>query len=386
MSKKTTKVKNSLDDIRSHLLPSERTLRSRSVSPSGNQIDKMDTTKLTEDIFAKLCVMMDTKFGVNETSLGDKIDEKFNEMTENMNTSLDECTEKWESKVDDKFNEKFDEIKELVSQNDKQIRIVTESVFTLNQNYDELLEKQKQFIEEMRNSEIRCMKLEQSIKELSEKETTLTNSIAFMNEEVDTLKAEMEELRCTKELCQKLEKKIQNLEDRDEASEQHMRNMNLWFYGLEQTVENEDSWEVVKDFCVKILNVERASFGECVIRNAHRVGKKGEDNRPLIVAFVSWKDRMRVLKAAGGLYKYNTENNTKFGVKTDLAPKARAERKKFQIAKVNMTAETGNQGRVCNDNKGRVWLESRKPGIIKWDAVKVVEPRWFIQKSATQKK
>ena len=386
MSKKTTKAKNSLDDIRSHLLPSERTLRSRSVSPSGNQIDKMDTTKLTEDIFAKLCVMMDAKFGVNETSLGDKIDEKFNEMTENMNTSLDECTEKWESKVDDKFNEKFAEIKELVSQNDEQIRIVTESVFTLNQNYDELLEKQKQFIEEMRNSEIRCMKLEQSIKELSEKEVTLTNSIAFMNEEVDTLKAEMEELRCTKELCQKLEKKVQNLEDRDEASEQHMRNMNLWFYGLEQTVENEDSWEVVKDFCVKILNVERESFGECVIRNAHRVGKKGEANRPLIVAFVSWKDRMRVLKAAGGLYKYNTENNTKFGVKTDLAPKARAERKKYQIAKVNMTAETGNQGRVCNDTKGRVWLESRKPGIIKWDPVKVVEPRWFIQKSATQKK
>ena len=100
MSKKTARGSKETADIRSHLVLSEKKklLRSRSVSPTGELLSKMDTSKLTEEIFAKLSEKIDTKFNestqLSDTSLGDRIDEEFKEMTTNMNTNLDEHTNK----------------------------------------------------------------------------------------------------------------------------------------------------------------------------------------------------------------------------------------------------------------------------------------------------
>ena len=209
------------------------------------------------------------------------------------------------------------------------------------------------------------MKLEQTLLELSKKDEGREESVIFMNKEIEELKASLEKYK-EEELIDrsrlvKLERKCKGLESMDEVRETHSRKMNLWVFGVEQKDEKEepeDTWLVVKKFAIIVLELDEPFLDQCIIKNTHRLGKKENKERPIIIAFVKWEDRMKFLKAASSLYSYNKKNNTRYGVKTDLAPKARELRKAYHDAAVRWRqGEEGIIIRPCNNDKGKVWME-----------------------------
>ena len=154
--------------------------------------------------------------------------------------------------------------------------------------------------------------------------------------------------------------------------------MNLWIFGVNQADDDEDVWVTVCEFGKKVLKLEGEFLDELMVKNAHRVGKTKSIDRPIIVAFLMAKDRMRFLKAASTLYQYNKENKTKYGVKTDLAPKARAKRSRYNIAAYNWRKATGKILMVSSNDSGKVWMVTKPNHESPWKPVDYIDPKWFL--------
>ena len=133
----------------------------------------------------------------------------------------------------------------------------------------------------------------------------------------------------------------------------------------------------MRNFGINVLEIEESFLDQCIIKNTHRVGNKNNNDRPIIIAFVKWEDGMRFHKSASGLYSYNTTNKTRYGVKTDLAPKARELRKAYHDAAARWRrAEEGIIIRPCSKDKGKVWMERKRSQVDSWKIVHVPE-KWF---------
>ena len=154
--------------------------------------------------------------------------------------------------------------------------------------------------------------------------------------------------------------------------------MNLWIYGIDHVDADEDTWAVVCEFGKQVLKLDQEFLNGLMFKNVHRVGSTKSTNRPIIVAFLMAKDRMKFLKSASTLYNYNKKHNTKYGVETDLAPKARAERNRLNYAANNWRRATGKILMVRNNDKGKVWMVTKPNHESAWRPVGYVDPKWFM--------
>ena len=159
--------------------------------------------------------------------------------------------------------------------------------------------------------------------DLTRRDDSLEESMTFLNKELETLRTTIEnykeDRKIDRSMIVALDLKCKGFEAMEEVREQHSRKMNLWVYGIDFIDEKENTWEVVKAFAKRVLKLDDSFLEQCIIKNTHRVGDKESKDRPIIIAFVRWDDRMKFLKSASGLFSYNAENKTKYGVKTDLA-------------------------------------------------------------------
>ena len=162
---------------------------------------------------------------------------------------------------------------------------------------------------------------------------------------------------------------------KDEADEQRGRKMNVWIYGVEET-SKDNLFKVINNFCTNTLKLNPDIPENWLFKNAHRVGDHNKPKRPIIIAFFLWGDRQALLKAASGLYKYNQENNTRFSVKTDLAPKARQERSDLYGVAAVMREKEQVYARVSDNAKGKVWIERKAPNATRWLKVHSVNPTY----------
>ena len=105
-------------------------------------------------------------------------------------------------------------------------------------------------------SEVKYIKLEQSLVELTKKDESLKESVIFMNREVEELKVAVDKYRDEQRIARtrilKLERKCKGLEEMDEVREKHSCKMNLWVFEVSQAEQDENTWEVVRDFGLKI--------------------------------------------------------------------------------------------------------------------------------------
>ena len=215
----------------------------------------------------------------------------------------------------------------------------------------------------------------------------LRKNVEYHDEEIIAIRAELEGYKDLKEEVRVLKKENEDFKIYKEAAEQQHRKYNLWFYGINENDPQEHVWLTVKRFCIEVLDVNREIVEDIYIKNTHRVGDTKVKDRPIIVVFSNWDDRQRILKAAGKLYSFNLKNNTKFAVKTDLAPLARAKRTKFYGVSNRMKADTKLQVKVRDNEKGRVWLASRKDDSDTWKRVdeKDLKPEWLNPPTTTNK-
>ena len=122
-------------------------------------------------------------------------------------------------------------------------------------------------------------------KEMRKVETSIKQTIVEMNEKISTV-----EIKCVT-----LQKENDNLKGKIDYLEGLSRRNNLIFYKIEESQREtwDESEEKVKAFISGLCNI---SLEENDIERAHRIGKRGNGERPIVVKFLRWKTRETVLR------------------------------------------------------------------------------------------
>ncbi|XP_072144699.1 uncharacterized protein [Dermacentor andersoni] len=174
--------------------------------------------------------------------------------------------------------------------------------------------------------EIRCLRANQQAME--QKINDLSVKVQFAEEtasRVTSLHATIERISCRVDSATSA---LASMRDSQDDLEDRSRRNNLIFVGLPDTANETwaESEEKITSFCAEKLNV---SLELQSMERAHRIGRYSEHKkRPLIVKFMSFKERQRVLEAASRL------KGTGFGISEDYSKKVCFERKKLlQFAK-----------------------------------------------------
>ena len=163
-----------------------------------------------------------------------------------------------------------------------------------------------------------------------------------------------------------LKEEVDLLSKRQEKSEQYSRMMNLWVYGWEEK-EKEDTMKAFFTLARDCLQLSVQEIDKLIIRDVHRVGKKGASPRPIIVELVTSADRELIYKSASKLQKVNENRKFKLSIKTDLAPMARKRRQLYHRACTRLEKdEEERMFRVCYNERGHVWIVQKVKGTKRW--------------------
>ncbi|XP_075726224.1 uncharacterized protein LOC142767862 [Rhipicephalus microplus] len=233
----------------------------------------------------------------------------------------------------------------LTSQQEKEMLDVIMTLPSMQQQQTEIL------------SEIRFIRadqqaLEQKLSQLAEKVKLVEDNVSPLRDDVTQLLAQNEDLADT---CAKLRDSYEDLDGRS-------RRNNLVVYGLPDTVN--ETWAQseaqVIAFCSEKLNV---AISTAAIERAHRLGRyTAVKARPIILRFLSFKDKERVLAVASKL------KGTEFALSEDYSSKVRQDRKKLiQFAKDRKAEyklhfnkmKIGNQTFVYNAETDTVTRDTR---------------------------
>ena len=349
MSRKSTPLKRKgHEDIRKFIgTESERVLRSKTMAGSNNKDSDSNTPEST--------------FMLKSIA----------KMEEGINAQLIEMRKQQ--------SDNYTDVKNSLTKTEDNILKVMSSFENFSVDMKTLSEKNKQL-------EIAQLKSSDKITKLEESQTItdticedLRRNVEFHDDELTAIKTELASYKELKTEVVALRKENKDFKMYKEAAEQHHRKYNLWFYGINEEDPKEHVWITIKRFCITVLGKSQESIDTIYIKNVHRVGDTKIKDRPIIVVFSNWDDRQFILRAAGKLYPYNQANGTKFAVKTDLAPLARAKRKQYYGVSNRMKADTGLQVKVNDNEKGRVWLASRRDSSQSWKRVEdsEIKPEWL---------
>ncbi|KAK7485989.1 hypothetical protein BaRGS_00022741 [Batillaria attramentaria] len=128
----------------------------------------------------------------------------------------------------------------------------------------------------------RLAELEEENKTLKQQNARLTKRVEDMTQKVDTLD------RHTTRTLDAMDKEIEN-------QEQRARRNNLRFFNIAETGKN--SYTACAEQVFELLRSVFPERNWCRndIERCHRIGKKGQKPRPVIVKFLHWSDKMAIL-------------------------------------------------------------------------------------------
>ncbi|XP_077491262.1 uncharacterized protein LOC144101915 [Amblyomma americanum] len=182
-------------------------------------------------------------------------------------------------------------------------------------------QQQTEILDELRSIRLEQKNLEEKLTKLAEKVKSVEDNVSL----VLPLKPEVERLS---QSSQKLAVACAALESSHDDLENQSRRNNLIFYGIHDKAT--ESWEQsetkIISFCAEKLKL---SVDAAAIERAHRLGRYAPDkHRPLIVKFLSFKEKNRVLSNAAKL------KDTDWAISEDYSAKVWQQRKKLmQFAK-----------------------------------------------------
>jgi hypothetical protein len=149
-------------------------------------------------------------------------------------------------------------------------------------------------------------------------------SVVNLSEVITSVKSEVESVRIK---CTKLEEENGRLFKKIEDLENQSRRSNLIFYNVPE--DEKEEWSTTESKVLDIVNkTMKVSTSEYDIERAHRLGRKGQRNRPIIVRFAHFKKKDTILRAAKHL------RQSRIQVTEDYSKQVRETRsklKKFMI-------------------------------------------------------
>ena len=120
----------------------------------------------------------------------------------------------------------------------------------------------------------------------------LSNKLGFLESKFENLKSDLDS---TQKENVKLRKQVNDLEDRNKRN-------NLIFSGIPQ--DKHETWQQSEDKVVKVMRDHmKLNTGAIEIERAHRISNGPTQNgaKPIIVKFVNYKDKEKVLSSANKL-------------------------------------------------------------------------------------
>ena len=190
--------------------------------------------------------------------------------------------------------------------------------------------------------------------------------VADLIEQVEHVTIALEKVSDIEKSQLALKEEVDLLSKRQEKSEQYSRMMNLWVYGWEEQ-EKEDTMKAFFTLARDCLQLSVQEIDKLIIRDVHRVGKKGASPRPIILELVTSADRELIYKSASKLQKVNENRKFKISIKADLAPMARKRRQIYHRTCTRLEKdEEEKMFRVCYNERGHVWIVQKVKGTKKW--------------------
>lgn len=140
-------------------------------------------------------------------------------------------------------------------------------------------------------------------------EDQITNILQPLKETANDLKSSLKTMQTN----------YDKLEDRYDDLEQYSRRQSVRIAGVGE-IDNENTDDLVVSFAKDVLDID---LEHVEIDRSHRVGKASQKKpvRDIIVRFVSYKSRRKVLKAKRNMFTYNQQNNTRYQINEDLTKK-----------------------------------------------------------------
>ncbi len=174
----------------------------------------------------------------------------------------------------------------------------------------------------------------EEIKQVTTKVNELTEGLSYLTKDVDQLKTET-----IPDLEKKLEERIKAVEQRCLQQELYSRKTNLLFFNIPET-DGEDCETVVRQFITHELDI--ADGGNMSFVNVHRLPTRSDGQRPkpIVVKFVSMRDRDVVLKNARiKLPRSRAGADKKYAVAPHLPAEMQLERRRLVTIRSRMIAE-----------------------------------------------
>ena len=203
------------------------------------------------------------------------------------------------------------------------------------------------------------------IEHLKETVTKVEESQTFQSDQMLDLSNEfnkkMKELQSKHDAREKaLKESIQSLENKMLDMEKHGRKYSLLFYGVEEKPK-ENMYGVVKSTLIDDFKLPKEEVDDMVFANAHRLPTRGSGHRPIIVKFVRFADRDRVLgQAFSGVLPKGKR------VLTDLPPKMKEERYKLEKRAYDLR-QSPQKFKTRIVEKGiKLELQIKKAGAENW--------------------
>ena len=191
--------------------------------------------------------------------------------------------------------------------------------------------------------------VQSEINALQTKTTKIKETTDEMDAGLTNLNTEVQELR---RKINDNQKEIKATNDRCLYQEVYNRRENLRLLGIPESMDTENTSEVVYRFFEMELEIENARDIE--LQRVHRIGKKKVGvHRPIIVRFLRLPDRERVFKKALEL-----KEDIEVRVYTDL-PKEIQERRKKQWPKLKKAREEGKVASFDKKEPDKLYIDGQ---------------------------
>jgi hypothetical protein len=146
----------------------------------------------------------------------------------------------------------------------------------------------------------------------------IKNTVTEINANVTHMEQQLKTLKAT---CHKLKAEKLCLEERLDRIEGFSRRTNLVFFNVSEDKGEKQTEEIVIDVVKNHMDIELYSNE---IESAHRIGRRIDGTRPILVKFNNFKRKIEILKASRLL------NGTKIGISEDYSKAVRTVRSKLR--------------------------------------------------------
>ena len=251
-----------------------------------------------------------------------------------------------------------------LSKNEKTVEILTANVNRLTEHLEILIPR-------LSTVETKVSNIEEKLALLDDIDNKVSNIVDIDQAlpRIGELEDRVNEIQATLSENTKLKERVTDLEEDKLWAEYERKRDNLVAYGVKGPESNEDTMQVVKNFMVEGLKLEKEWVENVQLKAVTRLQSNGEGPAPIRICYFYSKDRDKCLRAGVNL------KGTNMAIRTDLPKAIRIKRAKLATSEVYRMKKRDD---IFN-------AKLRERGIMVWIEYKTSEKGDWITKQDTRK-